>query len=304
MKIHIYTDIDTLFGRAARLWMDVLLEAGHDVEFMDLGSGTDAPLPDVGPCDLNLLIVGIFAFERFGTQGLPRHGKHLLWMLDPLTRDSAATMHHHKARLFDVLAPRLHAVIAMDAAIERYLNQHFPALTTFRLPYLVAEKHITEPRAEAAREREVLMLGGDSPRRREAEQYFLASSVPGLKAEFISGGMWGAARDAYRAGSRICLNIHADTRHTYFDQFRTFETWAAGTPVLSDICDGLAEFGIEAGVHLAMAEPKDMPAMCAELLADAPRREAMAQAAQALLRERFTPAAWRGKMLAMVDSLA
>ncbi|MDB5963570.1 MAG: hypothetical protein JWQ72_70, partial [Polaromonas sp.] len=29
LKIHIYTDIDTLFGQAARLWMALLLDAGH-----------------------------------------------------------------------------------------------------------------------------------------------------------------------------------------------------------------------------------------------------------------------------------
>ncbi len=29
MKIHVYTDIATLFGHACRVWMDVLLQAGH-----------------------------------------------------------------------------------------------------------------------------------------------------------------------------------------------------------------------------------------------------------------------------------
>ena len=37
MKVHVYTDIDTLSGRASRLWMDTLLEAGHEVEFIDMG---------------------------------------------------------------------------------------------------------------------------------------------------------------------------------------------------------------------------------------------------------------------------
>ena len=303
MKVHIYTDIDTLFGRATRLWMDVLLQAGHEVEFIDLGHSTDAPLPDVGPCDLNLLVAGIYALPRFAKQGLPRHGKHVLWMFDPLTRDASATVHSHKAGLFDAVAPGLHAVMAMDASIEQYVTQHFPALTTFRLPYLVADKHVRTPLAETQRTRGIVMLGGDTPRRREAETLFLAETPP-LDTGFIWSGLWGAARDACRAGARIGLNVHADAELHYFDQFRTFETWAAGTAVVSDSFEGWQDFGIEPGVHLVMAGLKDLPQACAELLADVPRREAMVRASQQLLRERFSPAAWQGRMLAMIESIA
>lgn len=49
--------------------------------------------------------------------------------------------------------------------------------------------------------------------------------------------------------------------------------------------------------------PNDMPAIFAELLADTARREAVVQASQALLRERFTQAVWRSKMLALLDRL-
>lgn len=289
MKVHVYTDIDTLFGRASRVWMDTLLEAGHDVEFIDLGTHTDAPLPKAGAADVNLLIAGIYALPRFAKHGLPPHGKHVLWMFDPLTKNQDS-VHRHKAGLFDALAPELHAVMAMDASIERYVKQHFPALAVFWLPYLVAGKHVRDPLPEARRNRGVIMLGGDTPRRREAESHFLASPSP-LNAEFIWSGMWGAARDACRAGSRISLSIHADAEHTYFDQFRAFETWALGTAVVCDHFDGWEHFGIEPGVHLAMAEPKDMPLVCAELLADVPRREAMVRASQQLLRERFSTAA-------------
>lgn len=302
MKVHVYTDIDTLFGRASRVWMDTLLEAGHDVEFIDLGTNTDAPLPNVGVADVNLLIAGIYALPRFAKHGLPRHGRHVLWMFDPLTKNEAS-VHRHKASLFDALAPTLHAVMAMDASIEHYVRQHFPALTAFYLPYLVAEKHMREPLPETQRNRGIVMLGGDTPRRREAEKHFLASAAP-LDAEFIWGGMWGTARDACRAGARISLSIHADAEHTYFDQFRAFETWALGTAVVSDRFEGWGGFGIEPGVHMAMAAPEDMPLVCAELLADAPRREAMVQASQLLLRERFSPAAWQSRMLSMIESVA
>jgi hypothetical protein len=303
LKVHLYTDIDTLFGRASRLWMDVLVQAGHEVEFIDLGNSTEAPLPDVGPCDVNLLVAGIYALPRFAKQGLPRHGKHALWMFDPLTRDASATVHRHKAGLFDAVAPGLHAVMAMDASIERYLAQHFPALTTFRLPYLVADKHVRAPLAEAQRARDIIMLGGDTPRRRDAEKLFLTGGTA-RNAEFIWGGLWGAARDACRAGARVGLNVHADNELHYFDQFRTFETWAAGTAVASDSFAGWEDFGIEPNVHLVMADLKDLPQACAELLADVPRREAMVRASQQLLRERFSPAAWKGRMLAMIEGIA
>ena len=303
MKIHLYTDIDTLLGRAVRLWMDVLLQAGHEVEFIDLGNSTDAPLPEVGPCDINLLVAGIYALPRFARHSLPRHGKHVLWMFDPLTRNASATVHRHKAELFDAIAPGLHAVMAMDASIERYLAEHFPTLTSFRLPYLVAGKHLRTPLPEADRTRDIVMLGGETARRREAERLFLASTAP-LKAEFIWSGLWGTARDACRAGARINLNVHADSELRYFDQFRTFEAWAAGTAVVSDSFEGWEDFGIVPGVHMVMAELEDLPQACAELLADVPWREAMVRASQALLRERFSPAAWRGRMLEMIESIA
>lgn len=303
MRIHLYTDIDTLFGRAVRLWMDVLLQAGHEVEFIDMGNSTEAPLPEVEPCDINLLIAGIYALPRFARHGLPRHGRHVLWMFDPLTRNASATVHRHKAELFDAIAPGLHAVMAMDASMERYLARHFPALTTFNLPYLVADRQLRAPLPEAQRSRDIVMLGGDTARRREAERLFLANAPP-LKAEFIWSGLWGAARDTCRAGARINLNVHADPELRYFDQFRTFEAWAAGTAVVSDSFEGWEDFGIVPGVHMVMADLQDLPRACAELLADVPRREAMVTASQTLLRERFSPAPWRSRMLAMIESMA
>ena len=53
-----------------------------------------------------------------------------------------------------------------------------------------------------------------------------------------------------------------------------------------------------------MAELKDLPLVCADLLADVPRRQAMVQASQQLLRERFSPAAWKSRMLAMLEGVA
>ncbi len=300
MKIHIYTDIANLFGRACRVWMDVLLDAGHEVELVDIGMGKDTPLPEVGHSDVNLLVTGIYAFARFQTWGLPRHGKNILWMFDPLTRQEDAHMHSHKATAFDALAGGLHAVIAMDASIQQYVQRHHPRLATLQIPYLIANRNIHAPMAESERTGQVLFMGGKTARREAAEACFQASATP---AEFSWAGLWGAARDEKRRRSRISLNIHADPAHTYFDQFRTLEAWAAGTVVATETTDGLAPWGIAPGVHLAMADLADLPQRCAELLADATTRARMSDAAQALLRQQFSPQRWQRDMLSVIAQI-
>jgi hypothetical protein len=211
-------------------------------------------------------------------------------------------VHHPKTLMFDAIAPQLHGVMGMNRAISNYVKRYFPTLAAFELPYLISEKHMRVPLADAARTRQVLMLGSDTPRRRQAEQAF-RSSPASLEADFIWTNLWGLERDNCRAQSRLSLQIHADAQHTYFDQFRAFETWAAGTPVVSDHFEGWEEFGLEPGRHLVTADVRDLPSLCQELLADAPRRDAMAADCQILLRERFSPAAWRDRMVAMAEEI-
>ncbi len=299
MKVHIYTDIDTLFGRACRIWMDVLLDAGHEVEYIDLGTETQAPLPDAGAADINLLVTGIYAFERFGKHGLPR-GKNILWMLDPLTRNPDATVHGYKAGLFHAFAQKLDAVLAMDQPIEDYLRQHYPSLAVGQLPYLIADKHIRAPEPESARTSDVLFIGHPSPPREEAEARFRTSDV---QAEFVWAGLWGKAREDRLRHTRIALSIHADPQHTYFDQFRTLEAWAAGTVIVSETSNGLAPHGITSGEHLATGALADLPSLCLSLLNDPDRRQAMAVAAQALLKQQFSVQRWQAHMLATIASL-
>ena len=256
MIVHIYTDISTLFGQACRVWMDMLLQAGHEVELVDIGMGSAQALPEVGHSDVNLLVAGIYAFERFRTWGLPARGKNILWMFDPLTRQEDAVMHGYKATAFDAIAGGLDGVIAMDASIAQYLQRHHPRLPALQIPYLIAPKNIQTPMAESARTGQVIFMGGKTARREAAEAAFKAR---GTDAEFSWAGLWGAARDEKRRHSRISLNIHADPAHTYFDQFRTLEAWAAGTVVVTETTDGLAPWGITPIMHLAMAELADLP---------------------------------------------
>lgn len=300
MKIHIYTDIANLFGQACRVWMDVLLDAGHELELVDIGMGQDQPLPEVGRSDVNLLVTGIYAFARFKEWGLPKHGKNIMWMFDPLTRQQDALMHGYKATAFDAVAAGLDAVIAMDTSIQQYVQRHHPHLLTLQIPYLIAPKNIRAPLAESERNGQLIFMGGKTARREIAEAQFKAR---GTAAEFAWAGLWGAAREDKRRRSRISLNIHADPAHTYFDQFRTLEAWAAGTVVATETTDGLADWGIEPGVHLAMADLADLPEACAALLADEARRARMTEAAQVLLRQQFSPDRWRREMLSVITQI-
>jgi hypothetical protein len=298
LNIHIYTDIDTLFGRACRIWMDVLLDAGHEAEYIALGTDRENALPNVGPADVNVLVCGIYAFARFGKHGLPR-GKNILWMLDPLTRNPDAAVHGYKATLFDAFAPELDAVLAMDQPIEDYLRSHYPSLPVSQLPYMVADKHIRAPESDSARTGGVVFIGHPSPPREQAEALFKSTGVP---AEFVWSGLWGKQREDKLRHARIALTIHAEPKHTYFDQFRTLEAWAAGTAVVSESTSGLEAHGITSGKHLVTGTLADLPALCQSLLADPPRRHAIRVAAQALLKQQFSVQRWQAHMIAVINS--
>ena len=301
MKIHIYTDIANLFGQACRVWMDVMLAAGNEAEMIDIGMSNDAPLPQVGPSDVNLLVTGIYATARFKTWGLPSQGKNVLWMFDPLTQQQDAVTHNYKSTAFDAIAPQLDAVIAMDALIAAYVQRHHPRVPTTLIPYLIASKNIMTPLAEPKRTGGVLFMGGRSARRITVEDDFKARLI---QAEFVWAGLWGAERDDKRKRSRVSLNIHADANHTYFDQYRTLEAWAAGTAVVTETTSGLADWGVVPNIHVVMADIQDFPTVCGELLADTPRRERMTQEAQELLRSQFSPQRWRQEMLSVLENIA
>ncbi len=300
MKINVYTDIDNLFGDLCRACMDMLVQAGHEVELVDIGMDNHAPLPDVGPSSVNLIVAGIYAWKRFQTWGLPRHGKNVVWIFDPLTRNDASAMHRPKAAAFDAICAQVDAVVAMNASVANYIELHHAQLATLKIPYVIADHRIAVPVDETLRRKTVIFLGGKSPHRREVEAHFAAHESD---ANFVWTSVWGKQRDDWRRHCRISLNLHAETEHTYFDQFRALETWAAGAVVLTETTDGLSEFGIQPGVHLAMNDWHDIPATCAQLLQDRACREQMTAAAQELLRQQFSMGRWKSDILQLINNL-
>lgn len=280
--------------------MEMLVQAGHEVELVDLGMDNQTPLPDVGPASFNLIVSGIYAWNRFQTWGLPKHGKNVLWIFDPLTRNDASVMHRHKAIALDAIVAQFDAVVAMNTPIASYLELHHPQLVTLKIPYLIADKRIATPLGETLRRRPIIFLGGQSVHRLQVEAHFAAHK---LAADFVWTGLWGKQRDDWRAHSCINLNLHAETEHTYFDQFRALETWAAGAVVLTETTDGLAEFGIEPSVHLASADWQLMTEVCLQLLQDRACRERLTKAAQGLLREQFSMHRWKNDILRLISNL-
>ncbi len=280
--------------------MDMLVQAGHEVELVDLGMDNRAPLPEVEPASVNLIVAGIYAWNRFQKWGLPKNGKNVLWVFDPLTHNDASLMHRHKATAFDAIAAQFDAVVAMNKPIASYLELHHPRLVTLKIPYLIAEKRIATPLDEALRRRPIIFLGGQSAHRLTVESHFAAHK---LAADFVWTGLWGEERDHWRTHCCINLNLHAEAEHTYFDQFRALETWAAGAVVLSEATDGLAEFGIEPSVHLVSADWQLMPEVCLQLLQDRACRERLTKAAQGLLREQFSMHRWKNDILRLISNL-
>ena len=280
--------------------MNMLVQAGYEVELVDIGIDNSAPLPDVGPASVNLIAAGIYAWQRFQTWGMPKHGKNVLWLFDPLTRNDASIMHRHKAAAFDAIAAQLDVVIAMNAPVANYLEQHHPRLLALKIPYLIADERINTPAHEAQRNKSVIFLGGQSSHRLKVESYFTVHQ-PG--ADFVWTGLWGEQRDSWRRRCCISLNLHAEIEHTYFDQFRALESWAAGSVVVTETTDGLAEFGIEPGLHLVMADWQWLPEVCSQLLQDTSSREKMTAAAQELLRKQFSMQRWKNDILKLLTNL-
>jgi hypothetical protein len=205
-------------------------------------------------------------------------------MFDPLTRDEA-TVHRHKAGLFDAIAPGLHAVMAMDASIERYLRSisrrlPFSGCPTWWRANTCAHRFPKRKEAAASSCWAATRRGGAKPR-----NTFLAGRAPECRVHLerpVGRGARCLPRRRAHQPERSCR-----CRAHYFDQFRAFETWAAGTAVVSDISKAGKISASSPACTWPWPISRTCRWACAELLADVPRREAMVRASQQLLRERF-----------------
>lgn len=294
MKVVIYTDFAPLFGRLCNSWQNLLMAEGHQVDFVPLGCSDSDPIPLIEDVDLNFWVAGMFVLKRLAKVGLPRNAKNLLWMLDPLAEEGDSEGHRHKAVALDVFGNQFDTIIAMNSLIADYANRHYPNVRTYIVPITVDPIHIIAPMPDATRSLDVLHLGHRSERRQNLEKQFTEKAK--FSYRFVWGGLWDEAREPVLTGSRISLKTHLDS-HVYFDQFRSFEAWAAGNALISEPSGPTEEYGVEPGVHHIVCQMDAFVDTCDEILRDAGKRSQMIAAGQELLRTRYVPAVWKDKML-------
>jgi hypothetical protein len=300
-KVILYTTFGGLFGGMCRSWRDALERGGHAAEVLDLRNEWQGPLPVVDGAGVNIHVGGTSLLRIVGRHGLPRTGKNVLWVFEPLTDDPASEKHYHKSLLLTAVARRFDAFIGMDDRVVAYLRAHYPDVPTFWIPYTIDREAITPPVAEDRRRIDILWLArlARSARRRAARDWFRRA---GLAVRLVRAGLYGAARDRVIARSRLNLEVHGDHVH-YTDQCRMFLAWAGGAVVVSEPCEHFAAFGIEDGVHLVTAELDRFPEVCRELLGDPARRGRIARAAQQLLRDRYSTERWTAAMREVVRTV-
>src|SRR5438067_2204995 len=250
-KVVLYSTFGGLFGGMCRSWRDALERRGAAAEVLDLRNDWQGPLPVVDDADVNIHVAGAALLRVVGRHGLPRRGKNVLWMFEPLTDDPASEKHYHKSLLLAAVARRFDAFIGMDDRVVAYLRAHYPDVPTFRIPYTIDPGAITPPVAEGRRRIDVLWLARleRSARRRAAWGAFRQAGLP---VRLVGAGLYGERRDRVIARSRINLDVHGD-HVRYANQCRLFLAWAGGAAVVSEPCEHYPALGIEDGVHLATA---------------------------------------------------
>jgi hypothetical protein len=287
VKIAIYTCFAPLFGRLCRSWAKHLRRRGYEVTLHEAVNYGEQPL-STDSADVHLCVAGVFLLKVLRNHGFPKQGRTILWMCDPLI-DDPRSGHYWKAQIMNSIGAQFHAVAGMNRFIVAYVERHFPHVTTYEIPFMVDADDITPPLPDTQRNVDVLQLGRLSDRRRQAEAHLIDHGVP---AAFVYSNLYGPERYQFIAESKISLNLHLDSQHTYFSQHRVFEAWAAGSLVVSESSGSLASLGIEDGTHLVISTIADMPRVCRELLADEQRRRKIVANAQALLRERYVTGHW------------
>jgi glycosyltransferase involved in cell wall biosynthesis len=293
MKMQIYTCMQELFGRLCASWKIEFDNLGHNAEVLELPRGYDGILPCAEDVDINLLIGGVSMFFPLVRSGFPKHGRHVLWMFEPLPADDESQIHAYKRKLFDAICRDLNAVICIDPMTLHYVGIKCPSVLTAEIPYTINPQLIRAPLPERERNHEIIHVGLPSPRRKRAQLTFLESGVP---ARFIYDGCYGDVRSDLIAKAKMCLHIHRD-EYRYFCQHRILEAWSLGVPVVSEESGCLKHFGVTPGSHLVVCQFEDLRDTCARLLANIGLRNSISKAARELLLQRYCPSNWIQKML-------
>ncbi|MEB3328637.1 MAG: glycosyltransferase family 2 protein [Candidatus Sericytochromatia bacterium] len=179
------------------------------------------------------------------------------------------------------------AALALDPAAARALQAL--GVRAAWLP-LAWDAGMAAPHQPAERPIDVAFLGTLTPRR-ERLLAALSEALPGRWLEIVArdpdeplvrdqpGHLWGEARTAFLARTRVVVDLLADERPA-----PGWLRWAAAMHAGAVV---VAERGCEtAGEHVVVAEPGELGATVAALLADPARCEAIAGSARAALQAR------------------
>jgi len=318
LRIAIYTCLSPLFGRFCHSWESILGGLGHEVTVIELPMNWKKPLPSQEKADVNLFVGGGSMLWMLMTHGFPGVGKNVVWMFEPVLKRNtlaqigtkilrrlkaiigmeAKDFHYGKIKVMDEIGHRFDAIIGMNALITSYVQKYLPGIPTIEIPYTIDPKDIISPIPEAERKIDVLQLGRHSPRRKRAEKLF---NQKGVEARFIYGGLYNEDRYKVIPQAKISLQIHGG-KPFYFSQHRIFEAWAAGSLVLSEPFSPKLD-GVEAGIHLIVADLENFPDVCTRLLADREKRNEIVNASQALLKSSFVPNKWSDSLIGFLTSV-
>lgn len=118
------------------------------------------------------------------------------------------------------------------------------------------------------------------------ENRFIFSTLQEVRTQTTPGCCFGKARNQLLKQSKILVNIHS-SENRYFEWHRALVAIANGCVFVTDESDRYEP--LIQGEHLLVAPYDRLQEVCAELISDDKKREAIAQAALAKVKEVFSP---------------
>jgi hypothetical protein len=125
---------------------------------------------------------------------------------------------------------------------------------------------------------DVLFYGTVTDRRQTVLETLRAR---GLRVEAV-GGVYGTARDAWIARSKVVLNVHGREENSVFESVRVFYPLANRKAVVSERGDGYEDFAD----GVAFAEYGELADRCVEIVKDDRAREQLEQRGFAVMSKR------------------
>jgi len=291
MKVVFYTMFGGIFKPICDACGKALGRRGVDCGIVVLPSNFKGVLPDA-EADVNIHILGCSQARVIGETGFPASGINVGWVFEPLVSDATiSAIHARKYTAIMKVIDRCDGVIAMHDVIHAAITRLLPGVPSCIIPTMMSEGAIKPIFSDSERGLDVLALQTKTARRTAMVEQVRGDGLPLIE---LNGIFYPWTTDLLTR-CRLSLNIHPD-EHKHFAQSRFIDAWAAGVPVVSEPFPNWERYGLEDGKNCVMAEVEDMAGTCRALLADPVKRMAIAEAGQAVLRERYVASVWADRM--------